>query len=459
MIFSLAAPLALAGCGEAGPLEDAVSQAASDFQAEDNSATYETVSMAIKAISEEGIAGSAPVAGPNQIINTLCAVQDCPSDIEENILKEYRGYTLVFTPDDFAPEEIVCDNVFSDYQNGRENPEILGLYEKVKEQWEYLYYVEYDLDGDGEETEYIVLHCNPGESGGEKFNICGGDIWYQGVTNYQKTTWLRQELPKTSYLIGGTWEEPELYMMLLEQSHSSLIRRSFAVYQDYEARELAVYGCDGKYERVMARSVMEEVAGAKIKLTGYQTLHGYPMEGSGVMPVRLEITKEGDSPYFEQVILADRVRVDLTAEGTSCTVWDGNNDGHEDILYYGGFYAGSGGCWDAYYLLCWSEEEQRYIKTELPPCTFIDYEGHKLYSYGNAGASQEFYEIYGLRDGEYRLEKNLDILYGVQEENFDRAIYSEYGEEVEEIRLPDMDFEEQRKFFSEKYPEFLYYWQ
>ncbi len=149
-------------------------------------------------------------------------IQNSQPDSKEDkdTLRQDGEYTLVFSPDDLAPEEIICGNVFLTYQDGRENPEILGLYEKVREQWEYLYYVEYDLDEDGGEPEYIVLHCNLEEGPGKESNICGGDIWYRGNTNYQDSAWLRQKLPETSYLVGGTWEDPALYMMLLTDRKS-----------------------------------------------------------------------------------------------------------------------------------------------------------------------------------------------------------------------------------------------
>lgn len=287
-------------------------------------------------------------------------IQNSQPDSKEDkdTLRQDGEYTLVFNPDDLAPEEIICGNVFLTYQDGRENPEILGLYEKVREQWEYLYYVEYDLDEDGGEPEYIVLHCNPEEGPGKESNICGGDIWYRGNTNYQDSAWLRQKLPETSYLVGGTWEDPALYMMLLTHAHNDMMLRDIAVYQDYEALELAIYGRDGPaYNRVKARSIVEEAGEVRIRLTSYQTLDGSLMDFFET-PVRLELIKEENGQHFYQVLLADRISLELTEGGTNCTAWDGNNDGYEDILYYAGNAGGSGGWWSYYYLLCWSEEEQ-----------------------------------------------------------------------------------------------------
>lgn len=386
-------------------------------------------------------------------------IQNSQPDSKEDkdTLRQDGEYTLVFNPDDLAPEEIICGNVFLTYQDGRENPEILGLYEKVREQWEYLYYVEYDLDEDGGEPEYIVLHCNPEEGPGKESNICGGDIWYRGNTNYQDSAWLRQKLPETSYLVGGTWEDPALYMMLLTHAHNDMMLRDIAVYQDYEALELAIYGRDGPaYNRVKARSIVEEAGEVRIRLTSYQTLDGSLMDFFET-PVRLELIKEENGQHFYQVLLADRISLELTEGGTNCTAWDGNNDGYEDILYYAGNAGGSGGWWSYYYLLCWSEEEQKYIKMELPACTSIDYEKHRIYSQAHH-ITFERYEIYGLRDGEYQLEKELEIEFAMQEEA-GIATYSECGETVEQMEISDMAPEEREALFGERYPDFLVFWQ
>lgn len=141
---------------------------------------------------------------------------------------------------------------------------------------------------------------------------------------------------------------------------------------------------------------------------------------------------------------------------SNCTVWDGNDDGYEDILYYAGFDGGSGGTWDFYYLLCWSEKEQRYECVELPMCCIIDQEKHKLYSWGQCGVPEPWYEIYGLRDGEYRLEKELYFRFELGETE-DTVTYSEYGEVVEELDITDMrdrQWKEMLDYLKEKYPDF-----
>lgn len=75
------------------------------------------------------------------------------SDVEESIPGKETIWT--FVPGDLAPEEIVCPNVLESCRNGRENAELLALYgEEVPE---YLYYAEFDMNGD-ERLDYVVVH-------------------------------------------------------------------------------------------------------------------------------------------------------------------------------------------------------------------------------------------------------------------------------------------------------------
>lgn len=43
------------------------------------------------------------------------------------------------------------------------------------EAWQYLYYVEYDINSDGR-MDYVAVHGNP-DNGTEKSGFCGGDVW------------------------------------------------------------------------------------------------------------------------------------------------------------------------------------------------------------------------------------------------------------------------------------------
>ena len=87
-------------------------------------------------------------------------------------------------------------------------------------------------------------------------------------------------------------------------------------------------------------------------------------------------------------------------------------------------------------------------------CCIIDQEKHKLYSWGQNGVPYPWYEIYGLRDGEYQLEKELYFRFGETE---DTVTYSEYGEAVEELDITDMRDRQWKgtlDYLKEKYPDF-----
>lgn len=375
------------------------------------------------------------------LADIICRIQKCNLIMK----KKYREYIRIFGPNDFTPQEIACANLFSSCQDGRENQKIQALYDAAGEQWEYLWYVEYDYDGDGGQ-DYIVLHNCPDKK--EGVDIGGGDVWIDKA--YRQ----RVKLPETTYLIGGAWEEPQLYMMLLTHTYDDITIPSFAVYQDYARQEMALYGSYGSYMRAKATTVVEELEGVRIAQTDFSLPYS-----DGYDPVRLQIRWDKGEQQGYQVIMINRRLSPLKTGHHNCVAWDGNNDGYEDILYYIGYGGGSGGSWDYYYLLCWSEEKQEYIKKELPGCVFINYEEHKLYSRGQSGVSHQYYEIYGLQDGEYKLEKELELVYEAWREDkvIDVAIYSEYGEVVEETDITNLDWNEMKSTMEEKYPEFTFW--
>lgn len=173
-------------------------------------------------------------------------------------------------------------------------------------------------------------------------------------------------------------------------------------------------------------TVIEESAGTVVIQTGFQLLYDDVEER-----VRIELKGREGNPDFYQVILTDRRRALLSHGIQTCTAWDGNDDGYEDILYYAGYDGGSGGIWDDY----------------------------KLCDRGQSGAPHQFYWIYGLQDGEYLLEKGLDLYYEHWngEEMVNIAVYSEYGEIVEETDITGLDWEETQVLLEEKYPEF-HFW-
>lgn len=372
--------------------------------------------------------------------------------IEEIFFGKDGNYRYIFHPDDFVPEEIACANVFSAYQDGRENAVLSGLYEEAGEAWEYLYYTEYDIDSNGR-MDYVVVHSNADE--GEN-GFCGGDIWYLSKDGIYE----RIILPGAAYLIGGTWQEPELFMMTLVYQYKWQ-SQGIAVYHDYEKQEMALYGwqynydnSDEAYKRVRAVTVTEEVSDTALVQTGFQLLNNDAEER-----VRIEIKGREGNPDFYQVILTDRKRVLLSYGEQTCTAWDGNDDGYEDILYYAGYDGGSGGDFDDYKLFVWSEEEGKYVKVQLPQCIFIDYAAHKICDRGQSGAPHQFYKIYGLQNGEYQLEKELDLHYESWdgEKLVDVAVYSEWGEEAERTDITGLSWEETQKLLEEKYPEFNFW--
>ena len=372
--------------------------------------------------------------------------------IDEIFFGNAGNYQYLFHPEDFVSEEIACANVFSTYQDGRENAVIAGLYEEAGETWEYLYYAEYDIDSNGR-MDYVVVHSNADE--GEN-GFCGGDIWYLSKDGIYE----RILLPKAAYLIGGSWQEPELFMMTLVYRYKWQ-SQGIAVYHDEEKQEMALYGwkynynnSDEAYKWVRAVTVTEEIADTTLVQTGFQLFYNDDEER-----VRIEIKGREGNPDFYQVILTDRKRILLSYGQQTCMAWDGNDDGNEDILYYAGYDGGSGGDFADYKLFVWSEEEGKYVKTELPQCIFIDYAAHKICNRGQSGVSHQFYEIYGLQNGKYQVEKGLDLYYGSWdgEKLVDVAVYSEWGEEVERTDITSLSWEETQKLLEEKYPEFNFW--
>lgn len=143
-------------------------------------------------------------------------------------------------------------------------------------------------------------------------------------------------------------------------------------------------------------------------------------------------------------------------------LWDGNDDGEEDILIYRGPDGGSGGLFLKYDLFVWSPEDKIYVKTELPPLYKIDYENHKLYDRGQAGASHQCYRIYALLEGEYQLEKELWLHFEskyVEGEDFlrDIAVYTDWNGVEEETDITGLTWDEIKELMESKYPEFNFW--
>lgn len=143
-------------------------------------------------------------------------------------------------------------------------------------------------------------------------------------------------------------------------------------------------------------------------------------------------------------------------------LWDGNDDGYEDILIYRGTGGGSGGSWDYYDWFVWSQEEEAYMRTPFPSGLKIDYEAHKLYDRGQDGLPNPYYRIYGLRDGEYQLEKELKFHFEydyVEEEGryIDIVIYTDWNGVEEETDITGLTWGEIKELMESKYPEFNFW--
>lgn len=374
---------------------------------------------------------------------TAKATEGVIREPKDRMEKSIQDTIFLFRPEDFLPEEIACGNVFVSYEDGRENPELLKLYEEAGEVFEYYYYARYDFNGDGR-LDYIVIHPKSQDSGMQKTDVCGGDIWFAE----KEDTFRRAKLPEAAYLIGGTWEKPELFVMVLTHVYH-LERLGLLVYRDDEKQDMVLYGYNNGYEQVTAVKVTEKKGDLLIEQTQYQTSY----EKGEV--VRIEFHKEGENSNFYQSFLLNREAFWPAPDEERFTVWDGNNDGMDDILFWEGFGGGSGGSWELYYLFVWSEKEGRYVKTQLPQCFSIDYETHKLYAYWRCGFSHEEYTIYGLQDGEYRSEKELSLDYEVTGEG--KATYYEWGKKVEETDLTDIYDGEAYTLLEKKYPEFNFW--
>lgn len=212
----------------------------------------------------------------------------------------------------------------------------------------------------------------------------------------------------------------------------------------------------GETESQEIVTIVEELEGVRIVQTGPSLPYS-----DGYVPVRLQITWDRDGQHGEQEIVLNRVNSPLTADSKNCKAWDGDDDGYEDILYYTGDTSGSGGSWDIYYLLRWSEEKQEYESIELPWCDHICYEDHKLHSILIDTPARQYYSIDGLQNGEYQEEKSMALLESTSDDDtwVLTVEYSVYGEIVETTELsPVPDWEEIKSILKEKYPEFIYWW-
>ncbi len=378
-----------------------------------------------------------------------------------DIMEKYTDLQWVFTLDDFAPEEIACENVLAEYKDGKENPEILGLYEAEGEVPEYLYYAELPEDAWGD-NEYIVVYANPEADTWTQGDTCKADIWEYSLNSekYYKTA-----LPEAGYIVSGTWQDPELFLMML--AHEFDGKNGFCAYTDFETGKMEIFGHawsfdeDEDYYLRVAAKVLNEAENEGIICTVYQAINGY-----FTASVKMEISLGNGE--VTQVLLTELLRYSLGSPlGNSreeiITIWDGNADGYDDILLYQGYDGGSGGTWQFYEFLVWSEEDQQYKAEYFPSNTGIDFEAHKLYSKGQIGLPHQYYKIYELQNGKYMLSKQLDLIYGWETGEDGEAIdvatayYSDWTGREEETDITGLDWTETKALLEGKYPEFNFW--
>lgn len=373
--------------------------------------------------------------------------------IKEEVINKHEGLTRVFAREDFAPEEIACENVLETYMDGRENSEVMELY-AGEEIPDFFCYAEYDFDGDGV-LDYVVLYRDSEEKN-EKEDTCFGDIWIK-----EEKGCLRCPLPKAGYKIGGSWQEPELFMMVLQHRFYWDVK-AIAVYQSFSGNELRVYGyVNSRYgfERIESVKKAFETEGMVLSQTIYQNIYGYDYAPA---PVKFEIWRESEEQDLYQIHLTEQWNYRYWyADFNNIQIWDGNDDGYNDILYYIGSSGGSGGWWEYYCLFVWSVDEKKYIAMDLPGVVYIDFEAHKLYSCGQNGASDEYYFIYGLKSGKYQAEKELYVNYGNERREdgcfITTATYKEWGKIMEETDVASRDSLEVMEWLKKKYPEFRFW--
>jgi len=68
-------------------------------------------------------------------------------------------------------------------------------------------------------------------------DVCKADIWEYSMNSekYYKTA-----LPEAEYIVGGTWQDPELFLMML--AHEFDGKNGFCAYTDFETGKMEIFG-------------------------------------------------------------------------------------------------------------------------------------------------------------------------------------------------------------------------
>ncbi len=278
---------------------------------------------------------------------------------------------------------------------------------------------------------------------------------------------------------GGAWDCYELFIWQPEQgcygkaewipvsaidyeNHKLYYRMQGTAYIGYTIRELQ-YDAYEKEKRIAFDYAYDQDENGHFLAMATYSVNGEVVAEYDITDLTWEETVsllEEKYPAFDYWWKKEKYPQLALAE--NIILWDGNDDGYEDILIYRGTHGGSGGSWDYYDWFVWSQEEEAYMLTPFPSGFKIDYEAHKLYDRGQDGLPNPYYRIYGLRDGEYQLEKELkfhfEYDYIEEEGNYiDIVIYTDWNGVEEETDITGLTWDEIKELMESKYPEFNFW--
>ena len=328
------------------------------------------------------------------------------TEIEENITEEcedvLRYEVQTITLEDIPADAILCENIFADVEDGCNKEEICSRYRDIIAECEKVL----------ENPECNIMLLNSGDERDPWFAFQTGE----NIENYTLET--LENNWNTEY----TGQVVPVTILQREEEKDGIRCKVTEVYSwggvTWWQHQAWIRVCESPQEKGVSQILT------------------------------------GTSSYWE----------DLDRE-SSLDIWDVNDDGFLDIAYDGGATSGSGGTWDQYCVFVWNEEGECYEAYDFPLVNRIDKENHKLYQAYQLGAPEQYYVIYGLRDGQYESYKELCLHYEYdavcdEEGNYtllDRAIYSEWGEEVEVTDITGLDWDETKELLEGKYPEFTFW--
>lgn len=395
------------------------------------------------------------------------------TEIEDDSVEIYKGkpqyqYEIqTIEVEDIASESILCENVLAGVENGYDNEEICGLYKDIISECEaqnnerkemvslQIDYAEYDINRDGLE-DYIVLlsGCDNGSNAGMSTDILlrqedGEFIWVSmPVSGYNEE--LSGNFPMMLLDSGD-----ERYPWIVVKTNDGLKIYGLEESEDQTAHQYTGHAVSAtilqrEEEKEGLRCRVTEVF-SEVGVTGWQH------------QAWIRVCESPERNGVSQVMIGECSHMVNLDRESSLDIWDVNDDGFLDIVYDEGTVGGSGGSFSQYGVFVWDEQSGRYKEYDFPLINRIDQEKHQLYVAYQGGAPDQYYVIYGLRDGQYESFKELHLQYDVicdEEGNYfdrSRAIYREWGEKVEETDISDLDWDEIKELLEGKYPEFTFW--